>query len=139
MTLAAYTYTYDVGDRLQSYMGPEGTLTYAYAPTDEVTAITASNGIYNEGYSYTNSQNQDLNGNRYSATVGQGTAQTYGARAPANRLTSDGQYAYAYDNAGNVTSKYGSESGHPVTYAYTWDYRNRLTRGQEDGEWERCC
>jgi hypothetical protein len=110
-----------------SYVPFNFTLSYAYDPLNQLTGVTANNANYNESYSYTNGQQQDLNGNRSSATIGQGGTQTYGAPAAANRLTSDGQYTYTYESAGNVASKWGYENQVLTTYPYTWDFRNRLT------------
>jgi RHS repeat-associated protein len=131
--LALYTYVYDAADNLSSAQeqnGPTASVTSlsdAYDPLNQLTGVTANNANYNESYSYTNAQMQDLNGNRSSASMGQGGTQTYGAPAAANRLTSDGQYTYTYDSTGNVTSKWGYENQVLTTYAYTWDFKNRLT------------
>ncbi len=132
VTLAAYTYGYDAAHNLQTQSEYDNvanvtlSFTDSYDALNQLTGVSASTMAYNESYSYTNAQNQDLNGNRASASFGS-TNQTYGAPAPDNRLTTDGQYTYAYDNQGNLTSKWGSEGGVLTTYSYSWDFRNRMT------------
>ena len=136
VTLAAYTYGYDLAQNLQTKSEYDNisqvTLTFAYSydPLNQLTGVTASNSSYNESYSYTNAQNQDLNGNRSSASFGS-TSQTYGAPAADNRLTMDGQYSYTYDNAGNLVNKTGKEAGVTFSYDYTYDFRNRLTEAKK--------
>jgi RHS repeat-associated protein len=106
--LATYLYSYDAGSQLLQYTGPEGTLTYMYDPSGELTNI-GDTGL--ETYSY------DLNGNR-----------NYGSYTTAsdNRLTADGTYTMAYDAEGNMTSKTRVSDGE--TWTITWDNRNRLTQ-----------
>jgi YD repeat-containing protein len=134
VTLVAYTYGYDLAKNLQtkSDQDSQGTLTFAYSydPLNQLTGVTSNNSSYNESYSYSNAQNQDLNGNRSSASFGS-TSQTYGAPAPDNRLTTDGQYTYTYDNEGNLVNKTGMEGGVTYSYDYTYDFRNRLTEAKK--------
>ena len=129
VTLAAYTYGYDLAQNLKtkSEQDSQGalTFTYTYDALNQLAGVAASNSSYNENYSYANAQQQDLNGNRSSASFGS-TSQTYGAPGPGNRLTTDGQYTYTYDNEGNLTSKWGYENSVLTTYSYSWDFRNRM-------------
>ncbi len=135
-TLAAYTYGYDVARNLQTKSDYDNvtnatvTFAYSYDGLNQLTGATASNSSYDESYSYTNAQNQDLNGNRSSASFGS-TNQTYGAPAPDNRLTSDGQYNYTYGNQGNLVNKTGMEGGVTYSYDYSYDFRNRLTEAKK--------
>ncbi len=134
VTLAAYTYGYDLAQNLQtkSDQDSQGTLafTYSYDTLNQLTGVAASNSGYNESYSYTNAQQQDLNGNRAAASFGS-TSQSYGAPAPGNCLTTDGQYTYTYDNAGNLVNKTGLEGGATYSYDYTYDFHNRLTEAKK--------
>ncbi len=134
VTLAAYTYGYDLARNLQtkSDQDSQGTLafTYSYDTLNQLTGVAASNSGYNESYSYTNAQQQDLNGNRAAASFGS-TSQSYGAPAPGNCLTTDGQYTYTYDNAGNLVNKTGLEGGATYSYDYTYDFHNRLTEAKK--------
>src|SRR5262249_26074013 len=83
-TLANYTYTYDVADRLTGKQ-ENGTLyTYSYDSTDQ---LTGDNGA---AYSY------DANGNRTNAGYVTGAG---------NRTTSDGTWTYTYDDAGDLVKK----------------------------------
>jgi len=111
-TLATYTYTYDDALRLTTYMGPEGTVTFGYDSTNQLTSASRS---MPESYGY------DNNGNRNTGSY---------MTAAGNRLTFNGTYTYTYDNQGNVLTKFDS-AGDVATY--TWDFRNRLTRGQTSG------
>jgi RHS repeat-associated protein len=108
-TTADFAYGYDAGDRITSYTGPDGSLTYTYDSTDQLTGVS---GSHSESYSY------DANGNR--------TMSGY-ATDTGNRLTSDGTYTYTYDDEGNLIAK--SKSGEYWTYSY--DLRNRLTEATE--------
>ncbi len=136
VTLAAYTYGYDAAGNLQTKSDYDNvtnatvTFAYSYDGLNQLTGVTASNASYNESYSYTNAQGKDLNGNRSSASFG-GTNQTYGAPAPDNRLTTDGQYTYTYDNQGNLINKTGMEGGVTYSYDYSYDFRNRLTEAKK--------
>jgi RHS repeat-associated protein len=106
--LATYLYSYDAASQLQQYTGPEGTLTYTYDLSGELTNVRDARL---ETYSY------DLNGNR-----------NYGSYTTAsdNRLTADGTYTFGYDAEGNMTSKTRASDGE--NWTYTWDDRNRLTQ-----------
>jgi RHS repeat-associated protein len=106
--LATYLYSYDAASQLTQYIGPEGTLTYTYDLSGELTNV---GNARLETYSY------DLNGNR-----------NYGSYTTAsdNRLTADGTYTFGYDAEGNMTSKTRVSDGE--NWAYTWDDRNRLTQ-----------
>jgi len=105
--LATYTYSYNSASEITQYKGPEGTLTYTYDNSGELTGVGDA-----ESYSYS----YDLNGNRNSSGYTTG---------PDNELTADGTNTYAYDAVGNMTSETNVSSGQVTQY--TWDYRNRLT------------
>jgi YD repeat-containing protein len=85
--LATFTYGWDKASQLTSYTGPEGSLTYTYDNSSELTGV---GNARSENYSY------DLNGNRNM------TGWSTGGN---NRLTGDGTFTYAYDNEGNLLSK----------------------------------
>jgi RHS repeat-associated protein len=88
----------------------DGTSTYSYDDTDQLTGVTQSFQP-NEVYSY------DLNGNR--TIAGYQTTTN-------NRLQSDGTYNYLYDDEGNLTRRTTIATNE--TTEYSWDYRNRLTQ-----------
>jgi RHS repeat-associated protein len=109
-TLALYTLTYDLADRLTQFSGPDGVSTHSYDPADQ---LTASDHSYqgDESYAY------DATGNRTNSGYQTGTH---------NRLLGDGTYSYQYDSEGNRTRRTTVATGDYVEYE--WDHRNRLTR-----------
>jgi RHS repeat-associated protein len=109
-SLNTYTYGYDAASRIIQMTSADGTNSYSYDDTDQLTGATYS-GQSNETYGY------DLNGNRTNA--GYQTTSN-------NRLQTDGTYNYTYDDEGNLTQR-TTIATNEVT-EYTWDYRNRLTQ-----------
>jgi RHS repeat-associated protein len=108
--LNTFSYIYDAVSRITQMTSIDGTSTYSYDDTDQLTSVTQSFQP-NEAYSY------DLNGNRTIANYQTTTN---------NRLTSDGTYNYLYDDEGNLTRRTTIATNE--TTEYTWDYRNRLTQ-----------
>jgi len=125
LTLSSFAYGYDVGNRVTSYTGPEGSLTFGYDTTDQLTGVTGTvNGnSYSESYSY------DLNGNRQTASFPvDGVQQNFTYTVPpnsGNEVQSDGVYNYTYDNEGNLLTQ--TRIGDGQLTSFSWDYRNRLT------------
>ncbi len=109
----SFNYGYDADNRVDTYQGPDGNLSYTYDYTDQLTQVSGYRG---ETYGY------DLNGNRTSAN-----GVSYREAATGNRLTFDGVFTYVYDQDGNLLSKFGMVNGVQTTFAYTWDNRDRLT------------
>jgi RHS repeat-associated protein len=109
-SLNTYSYGYDAASRILQMTSVDGTNSYSYDNTDQLTGATYS-GQSNETYGY------DLNGNR--TNVGYQTTSN-------NRLQTDGIYSYVYDDEGNLTQR-TTLATNEVT-EYTWDYRNRLTQ-----------
>ncbi|HUP81044.1 MAG TPA: RHS repeat-associated core domain-containing protein, partial [Pirellula sp.] len=109
-SLATYTWTYDAANRITQATSPDGTSSYSYDTTNQLTA-TDHSFQNDEAYSY------DLNGNR--------TNRGYQADLN-NRIRSDGTFNYAYDAEGNRTKRTNIASGEVTDYE--WDYRNRLIR-----------
>ncbi len=93
---------------LTSYTGPEGTVTFGYDLTSE---LTSASGARTENYGY------DLNGNRNTAGYSTGSG---------NRLLGDGTFTYLYDSEGNLLEKTRQSDGQKTNL--TWDHRNRLTQ-----------
>ena len=110
-TLDAQTYGYDAADRLTAETNAEGSATYAYDNINQLIGVT---GAAAAAYSY------DANGNRTMAGY---------ATATGNETTSGAGYTYTYDQDGNLTSMTQASTGD--VWAYTWDYRNRLTAAVE--------
>jgi RHS repeat-associated protein len=71
----------------------------------------------------------DLNGNRKTADI-QGKNESY-KTGEYNRLLSDENYRYEYDQEGNRISKIAKDN---TTTKYFWDHRNRLTKVQTPTE-----
>jgi RHS repeat-associated protein len=109
-SINTYTYGYDAASRIVQMTSSDGTNSYNYDDTDQLTGATYS-GQNNEAYGY------DLNGNRTNA----GYQTTLN-----NQLQTDGTYNYTYDDEGNLTQR-TTLATNEVT-EYTWDYRNRLTQ-----------
>jgi RHS repeat-associated protein len=109
--LATFVYSYDSANRLTTQVDAEGTATFTYDNTDQLTAV---------GGSRTESFGYDANGNRnttgYSVISG-------------NRYSSGGGFTFAYDAEGNVTGKTEVATGNAWTYAF--DQRNRMTGATE--------
>ena len=107
-TRSQFDYDYNAAHEVTSYTGPEGTLSYSYDTTGQ---LTGASGARTETYSY------DLNGNRnptgYVTTAG-------------NRLQSDGTFNYTYDNEGNLLTR--TRVSDSQLTEFIWDYRNRLTK-----------
>ena len=104
--LATYIYSYDKASRVTSEKDAEGTASFTYDNSNELTGVTGSR---TESYSY------DLNGNR--------TGTGYSTTVMNETQTSPGVVTYTYDKAGNTIS---ANSGGTFT-TYTYDYRNRVT------------
>lgn len=106
--LAAYTWVFDDAGRILQMTTPDGTSSFNYDHTNQLTGADHSYRA-DEGYSY------DDNGNRTNAGYVTG---------PNNRLLSDGAYTYAYDNEGNLVSRTAIATG--AVRRFAWDHRNRL-------------
>jgi RHS repeat-associated protein len=107
--LAAYGFEYDAGNRITSFSSPDGTSTYDYDLTNQLTGTDHS-------YQNDESYRYDDNGNRTNDGYDTGTD---------NRLLTDGKYNYSYDDEGNRTQRVEIATGEITEYS--WDYRNRLT------------
>ena len=104
-----YSWTFDYLSRVTGVTSQDGTASYTYDITSQLTATDFS-------YQTDESLSYDANGNRTMSGYSTGTN---------NQLTADGTYTYEYDNEGNRTKRTkNSDSSYTV---YTWDYRNRLT------------
>ena len=103
-----YSWQYDDSGRITQFASPDGTATYSYDGTDQLTGVD-NTANPDESYTY------DLNGNRISTGYQTGVN---------NRLLSDGTFDYEYDNEGNRTRRTNIATGEYVEYE--WDHRNRL-------------
>jgi RHS repeat-associated protein len=117
-TFANYTWSFDAASRVTSMnftslVGPNGTTSYSYDNTAQLTAADHSFQA-DENFSY------DLNGNRTNTGYSTGTN---------NRLTSDGTFNYTYDAEGNRITRTRISGAQADDYLteYTWDHHNRLT------------
>jgi len=98
----AYSYAYDPGGRLTAETTAEGTATYTYDNSGQLTGV---GGTRAETYTYDSGGNRS--GPAYTAPAGQGNELTYAART-----------TYTYDAEGNLVGSRGP--------AGTYDYRDRL-------------
>ena len=120
-TLAGYTWLYDLQNEVTQETSVDGTTSYTYDPTGQLTGASSTNSLLDEGYSY------DANGNRNSTGYAVGGS---------NQMTAGAGYSYQYDNNGNRTAQWADNNGVPESSPqegdtditiYTWDYRNRMT------------
>jgi YD repeat-containing protein len=116
LTLATYTYGLNAANEVTTETNQDGSYTYTYDKTGQLTGVDASGGTCgatgcDESFSY------DVNGNRTMTGYATGTG---------NRLTSDGAYNYTYDDNGNMLTK--TRISDSQKHEFTWDYRNRLTQ-----------
>ena len=119
--IAGYTYGYDTLGRLESFGSlADGSVTYAYDQTSQLTAATGSGTLPDESYRY------DGSGNREGSTYHTGTA---------NRVSFDAKYNYQYDNEGNRIRRIERVSGEVTRYH--WDHRNRLVMQEHRSETEQ--
>jgi RHS repeat-associated protein len=105
-----YTFGYDSDGRIVLITDVDGSTTYSYDLSDELTGADRPGTTGDEAYSY------DANGNRTNNGYVTGVN---------NQLLSDGVYTYTYDDEGNLRTRTTIATG--AVREYTWDYRNRLT------------
>jgi len=108
-TIAQYDHVYDAANRMKSMTGPDGSSSYSYDATNQLTGANHSFQA-DESYSF------DDNGNR--TNVGYNTTSN-------NELQSDGVYTFVHDNEGRRTSRIHIATGELTEYE--WDHRDRLT------------
>ncbi len=118
-TFASYTWAFDAHSRVTSMsftslVGSNGSSTYSYDNTDQLTATDHS-------FQTDEANAFDVNGNR--TNTGYTTATN-------NRLTSDGTFNYTYDNEGNrlTRTRISGAAADDYLTEYTWDHHNRLTK-----------
>ncbi|PTY01261.1 hypothetical protein DB346_13675 [Verrucomicrobia bacterium LW23] len=124
--LADYLYTHDIAGQLK---------TTTSAATGDTTTLThdltgqLTTAEYRFQTQHTEQFTYDTAGNRTTSATGPllptpppATPYTTG---PGNRLLSDGQHTYTYDNEGNTILRRHTLT--EATTAYTYDHRNRLT------------
>jgi hypothetical protein len=115
-TIDTYRWAYNAGSLVTSFTTNEGTASYGYDPTNQLTSATytGTNQPANESYSFTKNGNRDMTG--YST-------------GSDNLTSSDGTYNYSYDADGNLVSRTQISNTYSTDYktTYTWDCRNRLT------------
>lgn len=109
-TIADYQLTFDAASRIARIVSLDDTADYDYDDSNQLIGVTHTTQP-NELYSL------DANGNR----IGAGTS-----IGGSNRLISDGQFTYAYDDEGNRIQRTEIATG--LTTDYEWDHRNRLIR-----------
>jgi RHS repeat-associated protein len=116
------TYSYDTLARVSTFGSIDGTATYGYDPTSQLTSAT-----YSAASGKTEPPNLllafDKNGNR--STVN-GASTTI---SPNNEVTNDGTFTYQFDADGNrtVRTRISTAYAPDRRTTYAWDYRNRLT------------
>jgi RHS repeat-associated protein len=102
-----YVYGYDAANRVTSEQDKEGTATFTYDNSNQLTAV---GGSRTESYGY------DANGNRNTTGYSTGTG---------NELTASPTATYAYDNEGNLSGR--TDTGTSNVWTFSYDYRNRET------------
>ena len=108
-------YQHDAEGKITEEQHAGNTTTYGYDADSQLTAATHDNPAYpDESYGY------DAAGNRITSHLLPGTATVEAA----NRISAVGDFAYEYDNAGNVTRRTNNVSGEVTEFGY--DHRNRL-------------
>ena len=106
-----YGWTWDAAGRITRMATLAETVDHAYDDTNQLTGATYQQTTQaDESYSW------DLNGNPTGTGIVVGTN---------NRLLDDGDFTYAYDDAGNRLTKTDNITGNHTEYA--WDHRQRLT------------
>jgi len=116
-TLADYQYQLNAVGNITQMTDGAGAHNYAYNSLDRLTAATHPSQT-NETYAF------DDVGNRTASH--QGSSYSYQAF---NRLVTANSNSYSYDSNGNVTAKTDATG----TWAYTWDYENRLKQASLSG------
>jgi RHS repeat-associated protein len=120
--VTAYSWTPDNADRVTNLTNADGSVTYSYDATDQVTVADYSSGVItDEGYSY------DSNGNRTGGSYSTSTD---------NQLTNDGIYTYTYYNEGTRKRRTNISTG--SYHEYEWDHRGRLVAVKgylSSGQW----
>ncbi len=110
-----FTYGYDAEGQVTSQASQGNSTIYSYDPTGQLTGANHTAATYpDESYQY------DKAGNRISSHLH--ASYTTGT---ANRLQSDGQFSYSYDDEGNTTTKTEIATGKVTSYVY--DHRGRVT------------
>ena len=108
-------YQHDAEGKITEEQHAGNTVGYAYDVDSQLTAATHDNPAYpDESYGY------DIAGNRITSHLAPGTATVEAA----NRISAAGDFAYEYDNAGNITRRTNNATGEVTEFAY--DHRNRL-------------
>jgi RHS repeat-associated protein len=107
--LANYTQAYDAKSRITGVTGTDGSSSFIYDNTDQLTGVDYSFQT-DESYTY------DDNGNRTNAGYVTGVN---------NRLLEDNKFHYEYDLVGNRTRRTDKLTGEVTNYS--WDVRDRLT------------
>ena len=118
-TIDTLGWAYNGGNLVTSFSSIDGTASYGYDPTNQLTSATYTTNTgghqpANESYSF------DANGNRNSTGYSTGSD---------NLITSDGTFNYTHDADGNQTVRTRISNSYATDYraTYSWDYRNRLT------------
>ncbi len=110
-----FTYGYDSEGQVTSQASQGNSTIYSYDLTGQITGANHTAAAYpDESYQY------DKAGNRISSHLH--ASYTTGT---ANRLQSDGQFSYSYDDEGNTITKTEIATGKVTSYIY--DHRGRVT------------
>jgi RHS repeat-associated protein len=110
-----FTYGYDAEGQVTTQASQGNSTIYSYDLTGQLTGANHTAAAYpDESYQY------DKAGNRISSHLH--ASYTTGT---ANRLQSDGQFSYSYDDEGNTTTKTEIATGKVTSYIY--DHRGRVT------------
>ena len=119
--IAFYNLEYDSATRITQIEDIYGTTTYGYDDRSQLVSASREAGV-DESFSY------DPNGNRQVSHLHDNRYQT----ETDNRISSDGEYIFAYDDEGNLILRTEIATG--KSREFTWDHRNRLTSVTDDSE-----
>jgi RHS repeat-associated protein len=119
--IASFNYTYDALGNRTTMTEALGTNSYAYDQLNRLTQAT-----HPQPANPTETFTYDPVGNRLNSHLS--TLHSFDA---ANRLLEDSNFAYTYDENGNLTSKTSKANGEVTTYTY--DAENQLIRVDRPG------
>ncbi len=109
--LGTFSYQYTPRGNLSSIGERNRTRSFTYDALQRLTQVDDGGSTPVESYTF------DAEGNRQTSTTGIGSSSLH-ITDPANRLTEDEHYIYAFSNAGNMVSKTDKDTGVQLRFGY---------------------